>query len=177
MVQRADVRMKILGTVVALEVNKGHLRWTIAEIARRTKVSRALVYYHFGKTKGEILDRCLETVIGEYFALGNERAKWIFEGRVAESLAITRKMFLDNPSLVLFYMRWRTQPSPWQKKFREVDKRYQAKLKAAFPHLSDSQVLIVHGLYHGLVTAPFMTAEALKEGADWVSKFIEEAKR
>ena len=72
-------------------------------------------------------------------------------------------MLLENPALIVFYQKARAQPGPLCDQLIAIERKYQAKLARAFPKLTKSQVLAVHGLFHGMISAPFMTEEALKE--------------
>lgn len=161
--KRDEVKLTILNSVLAAEVAKGHLKWKVSEIARAAKVSRPLIYYYFGTTKKEILTECLAVIAKEYFGLSESRENMLKAGEVAESLKQTRAMFRKNPALVVFYQKWRMQDSPIGKQLEEIEVRYQKKLKACYPHLSAVQVMILHAIFHGLITAPFLTNEGLKE--------------
>ena len=46
---------KILDAVIALEIRRGHQKWTISELSRLSGITRTLIYYYFGKSKLEIL--------------------------------------------------------------------------------------------------------------------------
>jgi AcrR family transcriptional regulator len=46
---------KILNSAISLDITKGHLKWTISELARKTDIQRPLIYYYFGKEKLNIL--------------------------------------------------------------------------------------------------------------------------
>ncbi len=78
-----------------------------------------------------------------------------------ESLLYTHKLFSENPSFGMFYLKWRTTPSPLQTLYLDIEKRYQARLKRIFPTLSTADVEALHALLHGIVTAPFLTEEGL----------------
>lgn len=155
--------MLLAKRLVTLEVTRGHLKWKVSELARSTKVSRPLLYYHFGKTKAEILNNCVDFVIEEYFGFTPERLEMVRQGRILESLILTRRLHEDFPALTIFYQRARAQASPLQEKFLAVEQKYQAKLKSAYPHLSKSQVVAVHAFFHSLVSAPFLTEADVKE--------------
>jgi hypothetical protein len=45
----------ILNNAISLDITKGHLKWTISELARQTDIKRPLIYYYFGKEKLNIL--------------------------------------------------------------------------------------------------------------------------
>ncbi|MGZ3651324.1 MAG: TetR/AcrR family transcriptional regulator [Bdellovibrionota bacterium] len=173
-VTEKQVRLKILHAVVALEMHKGHLKWKVADVARKAKSSRALVYYHFGKTKSEILSNCIELIAADYFGLREDRLATLKSGKGLESLLQTREMFLENPALAVFYQKWRAEPlSLLGQKFIEIEKRYQAKIAEAFPSLRPNSVVTLHAIFHGLITAPFATTESIREGFELCGRYIQ----
>jgi AcrR family transcriptional regulator len=160
---KAKVRLDILEAMVRLENERGHLAWKISELARAAAVSRALVYYYFGRTKAEILDAGIEVLAEEYFGLTDERERLLGQGKGWESALASRRMALARPAFVVFYLRWRTQKrSPLAAKLAEIDRRYEAMLTVAYPQLSRDQIVALHGILYSVVTAPFLTDEALE---------------
>ncbi|HWU43767.1 MAG TPA: TetR/AcrR family transcriptional regulator [Bdellovibrio sp.] len=157
------IQMEILTKLIDLENSKGHLLWKVSELARLSKVSRPLIYYHFGKTKKEIFKRALDIVSVEYFGITPERIKMLSEGRAWESVLQTRELILKYPSYLVFYLKWRTSKSPLKEHFIEIEKKYQAHLQSNFPHFSKAKILALHALLFGTVISPFLTNEALAE--------------
>lgn len=157
------MRLDILEAMLLLENEKGHLGWKISDLARAAGVSRALVYYHFGRTKPEILDAGIEVIAFEYFGLTEPRSKLLPEGRGWDSVMHTRRMLSARPSFALFYLRWRTKKSsPIGRKLAAIDARYEAMLARAFPHLSEKKIRALHGILYGVVTAPFLDDDAIE---------------
>ena len=158
----ALVKDRVLQAVIAAEVSKGHLKWKVSDIARFTKVTRPLIYYHFGKTKKDILSECLNVIAEDYYGLSEERSQSLTPTALLESLLRTRNMFLRNPSLVVFYQRSRMQDSQPGRQFIAIERRFQEKLKRSYPRLTDLQISAVHGLFHGVITAPFLNPASLE---------------
>lgn len=160
--------------MLSYEVSKGHLKWKVADVSRRLKVSRSLIYYHFGSSKQEILDSCFEIVAEEFYGLNNDfRGLADFENRVLEkSLIRTQKIYLRTPAIITFYHRWRQEQSPMQKRMLEMERRYQAKLLQAFPHLTKDEMLAVHAAMHGVVTGPFVSAAAARVVAEMLRPML-----
>ena len=170
--QVRQVRLDILEAMLRLENEKGHLAWKISELARAANVSRTLVYYHFGRTKPEILDAGIEVIAEEYFGLTKSRAKLVEQGSGWDSVLHTRTMITQRPSFAIFYLRWRSQKtSAIAKKLAGIDARYEAMLARAFPKLTPSKVTALHGLLYGIVTAPFLTDEAVDVLRDVALRF------
>lgn len=158
-----NVRLDILEAMLKLENEKGHLAWKVADLARSAGVSRALVYYHFGKTKPDILDAGIEIIAEEYFGLTKKRSELVERGQGWASVAHTRAMITARPSFAIFYLRWRSQKAtPIGKKLAAIDARYQAMLARAFPQLSPPKIIALHAMLYGVVTAPFVTDEAVE---------------
>jgi len=160
---KQKIRLDILSKVIELENAKGHLKWKVSDLARLSKVSRPLIYYHFGKTKREILVSSLETIATEYYGLNEERFKMLKTGKGWESVLKTREMFLKTPSFVTFYMKWRMTKSSLQEIFLRFEKQYQDSLQNFFPHLTRAKIIALHAILQGVVTAPFLTPESLDE--------------
>lgn len=152
---------KILHAVISLEISKGHLKWKVADLARKVGVSRPLIYYHFGKSKREILEKSLLMVAEEFFGITPEREAMLKEGRAIESLLLSRKMFLADPAFALFYLKWRMEKSPMQAKLVEIERRYQKMLARLFPRLLPAEIVALHGIFYAVVTAPFLDAAAI----------------
>jgi AcrR family transcriptional regulator len=154
-------REKVLTSLLTLEANKGHLKWKVSDLARLSKVSRPLIYFHLGRTKKEILETGMALIGEEFFGLSSERQNMLEGGRALESLLITHRMFMNAPALAVLYLRSRTQPSYLQKGFINLETRYAEKIRRSLPHLADAEVKAVHALFHGLVTAPFADEETI----------------
>lgn len=155
-----QLKTKIVENIFHLEAQKGHLKWSVTQIAQAAKISRSLVYYHFGKTKIEILINCLEFIGQEFYGLTAERQE-LSKASVLQSLILTNTMYKQNTSYAIFYQKWRHRPSPIQDKYLEFEKRYDQKLKENFPRATPDQRVALHAIFHGLVTAPFITEDAL----------------
>lgn len=153
-----NVRRKITIRVLTLESQRGHLKWSISDVANSSKISRSLVYYHFGKTKKEILMNCLIEITEEFYGMTEDRAKV----SLLESLMLTHQMYKTNPVLATFYQKWRNFPSDIQNRFLDVECRYEKKLKKSFPKASQTQIKALHAVFHGLVTAPYIEQDGIR---------------
>lgn len=151
----------ILNHAVRLEVSKGHLRWTMAELARGSGVGRTLIYYYFGKSKDAIIQVALKLITDEVFGLSPERIKLWNEGRVAESVLKSREIITHAPQLREFFFHWRHTPGEIQDHLVKTEKRYMQKLKQAFPKLSPVQLEALYAVNFGLVMTPSITPGAI----------------
>lgn len=156
-----ELRTKITKTVIHLEVQKGHFKWTVRHLAQVTKVSRSLVYYHFGKTKKDILINCLDGIAREFYGLTEERRE-LSKMSLADSLMITHRMYKESPSYATFYQKWRNVQSPIRDKYLEIEDLYDKKLMSFFPRASSAQRRAIQAVFHGLVTAPYVDESAIR---------------
>lgn len=163
-----DKIFTLVNTILAFENQKGHLKWKVTEIARASKVSKSLVYYYLGSTKEQILDSSIRIGAEEFYGLTPERVAMIQAEGIIASVMYTRGIFLKNYAFTTFYLRWRKSPTGIGEKLREYDDRYQQKLKALFPHLSDTERIALQAVFQGLVIAPTLDEDSLKAALSWL---------
>jgi AcrR family transcriptional regulator len=157
-----DVRRKIVETVFTFESSKGHLRWSVINVAKAAKVSRSLVYYHFGQTKEEVLLGCLVELVEEFYGLTMERQQMA----LVESLILTHRMYRQIPAYAIFFQKWRHAPSKIQEIFLDTEARYERKLATALKKATPAQIKAVHAIFHGLVTAAYLDEKSLRVAVD-----------
>ncbi len=166
--------MEILNLVLTYEVDKGHLKWKVSDVSRKLKVSRSLIYYHFGKAKESILDSCYQIVAEEFYGLKKDMRplRACSDEIMAQALRETQAIYLNNSAIVVFFHRWRFQPGDVQTRVLGIEKQFRAKLQATFPELSGEEVLALHTLMHGAVTSPFTGIEAMRIVAGVINQFL-----
>jgi AcrR family transcriptional regulator len=149
-----------------LEISKGHLRWTVTQLARASGISRVTIYSHFGSNKKQILENALRSICAEFFGLTPERQALAKDDFIA-SARITRDLAEQTPEFQVFYQVWRATRSPYSEILREYEDEYRKKLQKLFPHLTLTQVATIHAALHGAMAAPFlddkMFAETIKQ--------------
>lgn len=153
--------LAILNAVVRLEVVKGHMRWKMADLSRLSGVQRTLIYYYFGKSKEVILETALKSIGDEFFGLSPERLKIWKEGRIKESILMTRRLLEQAPHVAEFYFHWRHQPGPVSAHFKALEKRYPKKLKETFPQLKQEECEAIFVIFFGMVVAPELNEATL----------------
>lgn len=62
-------KIPVFDAVLKLEVTKGHLLWTFADVARLSNQKRSLLYYHFGKDSSVLLNEAWSYMLNNMFAL------------------------------------------------------------------------------------------------------------
>jgi len=153
----AESRLAIARAVISLEATRGHLKWKISELAKKSGVSRPLVYYHFGRSKRDVLARSLDLFGNELFGLSPERMLLMRRGKAVDSLLASRKLGQADSSFAVFYLRWRAERSIWQRKLIELEKRYQQMLRENFPRMNPEDIEALHGILFAVVAAPFLS--------------------
>jgi AcrR family transcriptional regulator len=148
-----QLKLKITETVFNLEAQRGHLKWSVTQVARASKISRSLVYYHFGNTKKDILANCVESLALEFYGLkdpppGEPRLT------LAESLEKSHKLYLQIHSFAVFCQKWRHRPSVFRDKFLEILEIYDRRMEKYFPLATPEQRHAMRALFYGLVVAP-----------------------
>jgi AcrR family transcriptional regulator len=148
--------LKLVRTIFRLEITRGHLKWSVAEVARSNRTSRATLYYYFGKSKKEILNNALTAICEEYFGLTAEREELAQKDFLA-SARITRSLVLQTPEFAVFYQLWRARPSELKDVLKGFEEKYQSKLAKMFPKSTKDQIIFAHSCLHGIMTAPFLS--------------------
>lgn len=155
-------RFNIICTVFDLEVSKGHLKWSVSQISRSCKVSRTLVYYHFGKTKKEILLNCLDDLTRQLYGLSEDRRDFK-KTSLIDSLKACHDLYAKVPSYSVFCQKWARKPSIYRDQYLEIQKMYDEKLHFNFPRSTRAQRISLRALFYGLVAAPSFDREYISE--------------
>lgn len=150
---------KILNCAVRLDVQKGHLRWTMAELSRASGIGRTLIYYYFGKSKQQIIQTALNIVTDEVFGLSAERLKLWQDGQIAESIIKSRELIEQAPQLREFYFHWRFTAGEIREHLVKTEKRYLQKLKMV---KSEVEPEVLFAFLFGLVMHPTVSREAIE---------------
>lgn len=167
---KEEVYKAVLNSAVELDIQLGHLKWTYTLLAKKSGISRTLIYYYFGKEKINILkEACL--LFGEELAgIGEERMAAWREGRIDIGLNKTRLLFKDYPYLVPFYYLYRTQ----ENEIGELIKRYEnegyKKRKKFFPEMSDQELRVMFSLHMGLATFPNLSEADVEYACSMLKK-------
>lgn len=153
---------RVLNCAVELEMTKGHLKWTMTELSRKSKVTRSLVYYYFGRSKIEIIEAAV-SIIGEEFAgLSEKRMKMWEEGRFEESLIEAREFHDKAPHLCAYYITFRDKKNDVGKSLIKLENTFRRKLKKFMPRATDEQANTIFAVYFGMVYAPNVSEKEIK---------------
>ena len=152
---------KVLDQVLRLEVVKGHLRWSISDLARHSGVGRTLIYYYFGKSKADIVGAAMKIIGDEFFGLSPERLKVWAAGDFRSAIIKTRELMEHAPHIKEFYFHWRHQPSEVRDHLVSLEKRYLQKLRSMHPHLGPAEAQALWAMVFGMALVPDLKEEAL----------------
>ncbi len=159
---KTQTRLKVIRSLFQLEIVKGHLKWTVTELARKSGVSRQTIYLYFGTKKPKILEQALREICEEYFGLSEERKSLAQKDFVASAL-ITRKLYDETPEFAVFYQTWRHRSAEYKAIFQVCETRYREKLITSKFAQNEADATRIHVMLHGLMSAPFLTEKSFIE--------------
>lgn len=134
-----DHHFKILNSVTKLEVNKGHLRWTISDVSKDSGVSRTLIYYYYGKNKETLLEEAMKYMTETIFNLSMKPPV-----EVHERLKIVLKQLAQMPYLLVIFYLNRRKNSEIGKIIRSCENKLFKVFKTMYPHLTEQQFLMIY---------------------------------
>jgi len=158
----------VLNSAIELDFRRGHLRWSMSELSRSSKVTRSLIYYYFGKSKESILLEAVKLLGEEFFGLNSARIDLWKNGQIFESILQTRRLAEKCPHMGTFYMVHRDEQTEIGTSLRQLETEYKQKLKRFFAKASEPALDGVFGLFMGLVITPRLSDEAVRRAVDVV---------
>jgi len=158
----------VLNSAIELDFKRGHLRWTMSELSRMSKVTRSLIYYYFGKSKEAILLEAVKLIGEEFFGLTTNRVDLWQKGQIADSVLQTRRLLEKCPHMGTFYMVHRDEETEIGASLRGLELEYKQKLKRFFPHAPDPSLEAMFGLFMGLVITPRLSDDAVRTAVSGV---------
>jgi AcrR family transcriptional regulator len=158
----------VLNSAIELDFRRGHLRWTMSELSRMSKVTRSLIYYYFGKSKEAILLEAVKLIGEEFFGLNVGRVELWQKGQIVESVLQTRHLLEKSPHMGTFYMVHRDEQTEIGSTLRQLELEYKQKLKRFFASASEPSLEAIFGLFMGLVVTPRLSDEAVRKAVGLV---------
>ncbi|MBH47497.1 MAG: hypothetical protein CME71_04955 [Halobacteriovorax sp.] len=142
--EERDLHYKILNSVTKLEVNKGHLSWTISQVAADSGVSRTLIYYYYGKEKEKLLNEAMKFMVQTVFNL-----EGIEPVEPKERIKVVLEQLKKMPYLlVLFYLNRRAE-SELGDVIRDGEQKLFAVFRSIFPQAKDEEFMMIYLLELG----------------------------
>ena len=151
---KEDVYKAVLNAAVELDIQLGHLKWTYTLISKKSKISRTLIYYYFGKEKINILKEACLLFGDEFSGKGDDRMNAWKDGKIDIGLNKTRSLIEDYPYLIAFYFLYRTKDNEIGELIRNFEVEGFKKRKHFFPELTDQQLRVMFSFHLGLVFFP-----------------------
>ncbi len=160
--KKDDLYWKVLNCALELEFKKGHLKWTITELSRKSQITRSLIYYYFGRSKMDILQAAVSIIGEEFIGMTEERKKLWLDGELEAGLRKSREIYDKMPYLCAFYLSYREQTNEIGDSLKKIEKNFKQKLKQALPGASPEQLNTVFAVYFGVVYSPFVGEKEIR---------------
>lgn len=154
-----DKYWAILNSCIQLEISHGHLLWKLSDLHRKSKVSRTLIYYYFGKNKKNIvLEAC--HYFGRILSGTDEKLMKLYEqNNMTEAMFVNKEMLLKLPSLIPFYFLYRNSKNEIGEIIRDYELRGIKKRKHFFPKLNETELRVLFSLQMGLSLSSQVTTK------------------
>ncbi len=153
---KEEVYKAVLNAAIELDIQQGHLKWTYTILARRSNISRTLIYYYFGKEKINILKEAVLLFGDEMAGNGEERMTAWKEGKISKGLIKSKELVKEYPYLLPFYFLYRDLQNDIGELIRRYEEEGNRKRELFFPQLSEQQRRIMFSFHVGLVFFPFI---------------------
>lgn len=149
----------ILNSCIQLEISHGHLKWKISDLHRKSKVSRTLIYYYFGKNRKNILLEACHYFGSILSGLDPELMILYEKGQLAEAIYRNKQMLLKIPALIPFYFLFRDREGEIGDIIRDYESKGVKKRKHFFSHLTDQETKALFALQMGLSFSNLMVTK------------------
>jgi len=167
---KEEVYKAVLNAAIELDIQQGHLKWTYTILARRSKISRSLIYYYFGKEKINILKEACLLFGDEMAGNGEERMQAWKEGKISKGLIKSKELVKEYPYLLPFYFIYRTQENEIGELIRRFESEGEAKREQFFPNLSKQERRIMMSFHMGLVFFPFIDHDDIEVASNIIGQ-------
>lgn len=136
---KEEIYFSVCNAILKMEVAKGHLKWTLSDISRESKVTRSLIYYYFGKEKNVVLEEAYKFVISYIFNIEKTKVVGIRE-RLQDILRDIRSM----PYLFVLYYLEKNEGTQFGKMIQEAEALLIKAMRREFPDLDENQILEIY---------------------------------
>ncbi len=130
-----EVYFSVCNAVLRLEVNRGHLKWTVSDLSRFSGITRSLIYYYFGKDKDDILEHSYRYMVGIFFN-SDPNSKMGLHERLKKILSDLVHM----PYIFVLYYLEKNKDSYFGKIIKKAESELLAHLEELYPKYSKEQV-------------------------------------
>ncbi len=137
MQDKEKVYFAVCSAILKLEIEKGHLKWSITDISKVSEITRSLIYYYFGKEKDVILKEAYHFIFEVFFTPPMNTRTGSVTTRMKKTLIDLGYM----PYLFVLYYLQKNTDSEVGQMLRKAETQLLAYLENLLPHLSKTQVL------------------------------------
>lgn len=167
--KKDDLYWTVLNNALELDFKKGHLKWTISELSRKSKITRTLIYYYFGRSKISILEAAVSIIGEEFVGIANQRVELWQKGQFEESLLEARQFYKKLPFLCAFYLNYRSRPNDIGKALLKLENSFKRKVKKSAPKATNAQINTIFAIYFGIGFSPNVGEAEIKIFAQFIN--------
>lgn len=155
---KEEVFFKICNSVLKKEIEKGHLKWTISDVARDADVTRSLVYYYFGKEKEKVFNEAWKYMVSMFFQFSPEGKSIPINERMKNILTSMKRM----PYLFILFFLEKSRGSEIAKEIEKAEEHLMGVFQQEYPSYSKTQILRLYLLELGAIAYNLDPEEALE---------------
>jgi AcrR family transcriptional regulator len=141
-----ELFFQICHNVLKLEVSKGHLKWTLSDVAKESDITRSLIYYYFGKSKDNILEEAYRYMIDVIFNMQREVSIGI-----QERMTITLAKIQEMPYLFVLFFLEKNSGSKVSEMISAAEVKLLSRLQDDYPEKSEDEILSIYLMQLGAV--------------------------
>ena len=145
--------------ILRLDATKGHLKWTVVDVAKATSRSRVWLYDNFGKNKTAMLDTALHLYLEDFYGLSPERQEYLKQHGHLASLWRSKENLEKYPEIMIFYFTQRNRSTKIGERIRHSESRYEQILSTRLNIKGKEDLILARVFFHGLATALYMNRE------------------
>ncbi|MBI3535442.1 MAG: TetR family transcriptional regulator [Deltaproteobacteria bacterium] len=160
-VKKDETYWTVLNAAIVLDFERGHQRWTISDLSRKSKITRSLIYYYFGKSRSSILLEAVKLVGNEVFGFHEREMTLWREGKFSDSIVDAATIMAKSPQLGAFYLTHRTRDTEIGKLLQEMEQKYFEKLSSFFPDAALDDLITLFAMFLGFTLTPEIKKESL----------------
>lgn len=153
-----------------LDFRKGHMKWTMSELSRKSGITRSLIYYHFGRSKSGILEEAVRMIGEEFMGLNTARMEMWQSGRMVDSLKAARNIAKTSPHVGQFYLAHRDRSTEIGAALRKLERDYVKKLGIFFPRANESGLRTLFTVFFGMCFSPLSDDAVIDLLADSIKR-------
>ncbi|MBS1961866.1 MAG: TetR/AcrR family transcriptional regulator [Bdellovibrionales bacterium] len=166
---------EIVAGAIALDLKCGHLKWSVARLARRSGVSRPLIYYYFGKSKIRILLEATKIFGGELAGFTERKTNFWETGRIDLALAESRKLLQEIPGVAAWYYLQRDGETEVGESIRKIEADHVKKIQKYLPEAGEAGARAIFALFFGVSFSPIAGPETPAKAVELVLKGLGKA--